>query len=426
MRSLDIFSLAYRSVTGNKLRTGLTVAIIAVGITVLVGILTAIDSMKNSIYSSFASMGANSFSLRNRDMQVHIGDDSQQASKGNKNVKKKVKKSNSNKPISYQEAVLFKERYQFPAVVSVNFRASGIATVYKDEKKTNPNVTVIGGDDNYLNISNYTIHEGRNFNTLDVSSGRNVAILGRDVAEKLFGRKLKNVVNNTVRVGDVRYRVIAVLESKGSSNIMSADNVVITTVNNTRRVFNRPGASYQVGVAVKDIKQMDAAQGEAIGAFRVIRSLAINEEDNFVISKSDSIAEMLFASLGKVNLFAVVIAFITLFGSAIGLMNIMLVSVAERTREIGVTKALGATSHTIRTQFLYEAIIISVMGGLIGVFMGMLLGNIVSALLKSAFIIPWLWILIGVSLCAAVGLLSGIYPAYKASKLDPIIALRYE
>ncbi|CAL1516551.1 ABC transporter permease [Chitinophaga sp. MM2321] len=425
MQSLDIFSLAYRSVSGNRLRTGLTVAIIAVGITVLVGILTAIDSMKNSIYTSFASMGANSFSLRNRDMQVHIGDDNEKASKGNKNVKK-VKKSNSYKPIRYQEALLFKQRYKFPATVSISFRASGIATVYKDDKKTNPNVQVIGGDESYLDISNYEISAGRNFNSLDVESGRNVAILGKDVAEKLFGKKLKDVVNNTIRVGDIRYRVVGVLATKGSSNIMSADNVVITTVNNTRRVFDRPNASYQIGVAVKDIKQMDAAQGEATGAFRIIRGLAINEEDNFVISKSDSIAEMLFASLSKVNLFAIAIAFITLFGSAIGLMNIMLVSVAERTREIGVTKALGATSHTIRTQFLYEAIIISVMGGLIGVFMGMLLGNIVSALLKSSFIIPWLWILIGVSLCAAVGLVSGIYPAYKASKLDPIIALRYE
>ncbi|NSL88558.1 ABC transporter permease [Chitinophaga solisilvae] len=427
MQSRDIFSLAYRSVTGNKLRTGLTVAIIAVGITVLVGILTAIDSMKNSIYTSFASMGANSFSLRNRDMQVNFGDDGgDKASKGNKNQKKKVKKSNSNKPIRYQEAVLFKERYKFPATVSISFRASGIATVYKDDKKTNPNVNMIGGDENYLDISSYTVAQGRNFNTLDVESGRNVAILGKDVAEKLFGKKMKNVINNSVRVGDIRYRVIGVLASKGSSNLMSADNVVITTVNNTRRIFNKPSSSYQVSVAVKDIKLMEAAQGEATGVFRIIRGLALNEEDNFQISKSDSIAEMLFKSLSQVNLFAVAIAFITLFGSAIGLMNIMLVSVAERTREIGVTKALGATGLTIRRQFLYEAIIISVMGGLIGVFMGMLLGNIVSALLKSPFIIPWLWILIGVSLCAAVGLISGIYPAVKASKLDPIIALRYE
>ncbi|HVI49459.1 MAG TPA: ABC transporter permease [Chitinophaga sp.] len=426
MRFLDIFSLAYRSVSGNKLRTGLTVSIIAVGITVLVGILTAIDSMKNSIYSSFAMMGANSFSIRSRDMQIRFDDGNENATKGNKNVKKKVKKSNSNKPILYQEAVRFKENYKFPATVGISFRASGIATVYKDDKKTNPNVQVIGGDENYLEISNYEISDGRNLNALDVQSGRNVAVLGHDVALKLFGKNLKNVVNSSIRVGDIRYRVIGVMTSKGSSNLMSADNVVITSVNNTRRIFNRPNATYQISIAVKDIKQMDAAQGEATGTFRVIRGLTVDERDNFVLNKSDSIAEMLFSSLSKVNLFAIVIAFITLFGSAIGLMNIMLVAVAERTREIGVTKALGAIGEVIRKQFLYEAIIISVMGGVIGVFMGMLLGNIVSLLLKTTFIVPWLWILIGVSLCAAVGLISGIYPAFKASKLDPIIALRYE
>jgi putative ABC transport system permease protein len=424
MQARDIFSLAYRSVTSNKLRTGLTVSIIALGIAVLVGILTAIDSMRLSIYSSFANMGVNSFSIRNRAMQMRMGDDNGKASKGNKR-QKKVRHSISNKQITYQEAKEFQERFKFPAIVSLSVQATGIATVYKDTKKTNPNVRVYGGDENYLQFSNYEIAEGRNFNQLDVQSGRNVALIGQDVAEKLLGNNFRNIVNNTIRVGDVRYRVIGLLAPKGNSKMMSSDNVIITTVNNVRRVFNRD-FSYQIGVAVNDVKQLEAAQGEATGIFRIIRGLQLNEEDNFDISKSDSLAEMLFNSLGKVNLFAIVIAFITLFGSAIGLMNIMLVSVAERTREIGVTKALGATKKVIRTQFLYEAIIISLMGGIIGAIAGMILGNIVSILFSSPFIIPWLWIFIGVSICAIVGLASGIYPAFKASKLDPIIALRYE
>ncbi|MET7001161.1 ABC transporter permease [Chitinophaga defluvii] len=423
MHFRDIFSLAFRSVTGNRLRTGLTVAIIAFGIMALVGILTAIDSMKGSIYSSFASMGANSFSIRNREMMIRMGN-GDKATKGNKRTK--VKASNRNKPIKYQEAVAFKERYTFPASVSISFRATGIATVYKGDKKTNPNVQVIGGDENYLSLSNYDLQQGRNLNKLDVESGRNVAILGSDVAKKLFGEDFKDIINNTVRVGDIRYRVIGVLTSKGSSNIMSADNVVITSVNNTRRIFERPNASYQIGVSVKDITQMDAAVGEATGLLRIIRGLAFNEEENFYISKSDSIAEMLFKSLSTVTVAAAFIGFITLFGSAIGLMNIMLVSVAERTREIGVNKALGATSHTIRSQFIYEAIIISISGGILGVVLGMMVGNLVSVLLKTSFIIPWVWITLGISLCAAVGLASGIYPAVKASRLDPIVALRYE
>lgn len=424
MRFLDIFSLAYRSISANRLRTGLTVAIIAFGIMALVGILTATDSIKGSLYNNFASMGANSFSIRNREMMIRMGG-GDKATKGNKRTAK-VKASNRNKRISYEEAIEFKDRFSFPAVVSISFNATGIATVYKDDKKTNPNVQVIGGDENYVRLSNYTIEQGRNFTEAEVQSGHNLALLGHDVAVKLFGRNLKNTVNNTIRVGDVRYRVIGVLAAKGSSNIMSADNIVLTTVNNTRRIFNRPNASYQIGVNVNNMAQMDAAVAEATGLFRIIRRLELREEDNFYISKSDSLAEMLFNSLGTVTFAAAVIGFITLFGSAIGLMNIMLVSVAERTREIGVNKALGATAPTIRKQFIYEAIMISVMGGLLGVILGMIAGNLMSLVFKSTFVVPWLWITLGILLCATVGLISGIYPAIKASRLDPIVALRYE
>jgi len=374
--------------------------------------------------TALPAWGANSFSIRNREMMIRMGG-GDKATKGNKRTAK-VKASNRNKRISYEEALEFKRRFSFPAVVSISFNATGIATVYKDDKKTNPNVQVIGGDENYVRLSNYTIEKGRNFTEAEVASGHNVALLGHDVAVKLFGRNLKNVVNNTIRVGDVRYRVIGLLASKGSSNIMSADNVILTTVNNTRRVFSRPNASYQIGVSVNNVAQMDAAVAEATGLFRIVRRLELREDDNFYISKSDSLAEMLFSSLSTVTFAAAVIGFITLFGSAIGLMNIMLVSVAERTREIGVNKALGATAPTIRKQFIYEAIIISVLGGLLGVILGMIVGNLMSLVLNTSFVVPWLWITLGILLCASVGLISGIYPAIKASRLDPIVALRYE
>ena len=423
MQFRDTFSLAFRSVSGNRLRAGLTIAIIGFGIMALVGIFTAIDSMKNSIYSSFANMGANSFNIQSRELKIRIGGGGG-ATKGDK--KSKVKTSNSNIPITYKEAMDFKQQYTFPAVVSLSTNATSNATVYKDDKKTNPNVRVIGGDENYLRLSNYTLRDGRNLNLLDVESGRNVVLLGMDVAKKLFGDNLRNVVNSSIRVGNVRYRVVGVLEPKGNSGFMSADNVVITTVNNTRRIFNRPNVTYNLGVSVTDISRMEAAIGEATGLFRVIRHLTLKEEENFYINKSDSVAEMLFNLLGVVVFAAVLIGAITLFGSAIGLTNIMLVSVAERTREIGVIKALGATRKVIWQQFLYEAVIISLLGGLLGVILGMLVGNIVSLLLKTDFIIPWLWITTGIVICAAVGLVSGIYPAIKASRLDPIVALRYE
>lgn len=424
MQFRDIFSLAYRSVSANRLRAGLTIAIIAFGIMALVGILTATESMKNSIYSSFANMGANSFSIQNRALRIFMGG-GPDAKKSDKN-KKKVKTSNSNIPITWEEARDFSRRFSFPATVSVSVTASGAATVYMGDNKTNPNVRVLGGDEHYLEFSNYQLKEGRNFNQLDMETGRNVAILGTDVAKKLYGDAMKNVINSNIRVGNVRYRVIGLLEPKGNSGFMSADKVVITTVTNTRRIYGGNTMTYNIGVSVKDIGRMDAAVGEATGLFRIIRRLHVNEDENFYISKSDSIGEMLFSSLGFVTIAAAIIGMITLFGSAIGLTNIMLVSVAERTREIGVNKALGATRQVIRRQFVYESIIISVLGGALGVLLGMLVGNVVSLLLHTSFVIPWFWIFMGISLCAGVGLMAGIFPAIKASKLDPIIALRYE
>jgi putative ABC transport system permease protein len=424
MKVRDIFSLALRSISANRLRAGLTIAIIAFGIMALVGILTAIDAMKGKIYDSFASMGANGFSIRNREMIIRMGG-SGNATRGSSR-KMRVRSSNRNKLITYREAMEFKERYAFPATVGVSFRAGGGMTVYKDEKKTNPTVQVVGGDENYLKLNNYDLALGRDFNTADMQSGRNVAILGNDVIKKLFPDRPEQALNAAVRVGNVRYRVIGILKSKGSSNMFSADNVVLTTVASTRRVFNRPNATYQINVNVDDISKIDAAIGEATGTFRVIRKMAVNEENNFYMSRSDSVAEMLFRNLGTVTMAAAIIGLITLFGSAIGLMNIMLVSVAERTREIGVNKALGATAPTIRQQFVFEAIIISVLGGLLGVILGMLVGNVMSLVLESSFVVPWLWIVIGITSCAVVGLISGIYPAIKASRLDPIVALRYE
>lgn len=424
MQLRDTFSLALRSISANRLRTGLTVSIIAFGIMALVGILTAIDTMKSKIYDSFASMGANGFSIRNRELNIRIGGQGN-ATRGS-NRKKRVRTSNRNAVITFDEAMAFKKRYDFPATVGLQFRAGGGMTVYRENRKTNPTVQVVGGDENYLQLSNYELSMGRNFNQVDMESARNVAILGNDVVKKIFPDRPEDALGANVRVGNVRYRVIGILKTKGASNIFSADNVVVTTVTNTRRVFNRPNATYQVNVNVDDISLIDAAIGEATGTFRIIRKMRTDEENNFYMSRSDSVAEMLFNSLGTITAAAALIGLITLFGSAIGLMNIMLVSVAERTREIGVNKALGATAPTIRQQFVFEAIIISVLGGILGTFLGMMVGNLMSLLLGSSFVIPWVWITVGILSCAFVGLVSGIYPAVKASKLDPIVALRYE
>lgn len=427
MEVKDVIFLSFRSVRGNKLRTGLTIAIIAFGIMALVGIFTAIESIRSSIYSNFASMGANSFTIRSWQMNIRIGG-GDKAEKGNKNDdKKKVKNSRRNESITYLQAEDFKRRYSFPATVSLSVNGGWMATIFHEDKKTDPNVRIIGSDENYLKLNGYDLQAGRNFSSLDLETGRNVAILGMDIAKKLFGTNdPASAVDNTIRVGTVRYRVIGLLQPKGSSNMFSGDNVVITTVNNVRRVFNRTDPSYEVAVMVDQQQQMDQAIGEATGTFRLVRKLNVDEANNFYISKSDNIAEILMGSLSKVKIAAIFIGFITLFGSAIGLMNIMLVAVAERTREIGVSKALGAKSISIRRQFLYEALLISLMGGVFGIILGITIGNVVSLLMGTNFVIPWSMIIIGILICTLVGIASGIYPAIKASRLNPINALRYE
>ena len=424
MQLSDSFSLAFRTVKSNKLRTGITVTIIALGITALIGIITAIASMNQSLKENFSTMGANSFSIRYQDRQIHIG--------GRRQVKKtsinalKQKKSDNGKIITYEEAKLFKERYSFPAIVSVSISGPQSVVVSNDEIKTNPNISMTGADENYLAQSGYSLAAGRNFNKMDVQSGRSICILGNSVAQKLYGDNTQRALDKIVTVAGIKYRVIGILKDKGSSAFFNADNIVLTTYNNIRRLFTTEGNTYNLGIMVSDIKDMDAAISEAEGTFRPIRKVAIDEDNNFYIDKSDSIAEAFMSSLGFITKAAAFIGLITLIGAAIGLMNIMLVAVNERTREIGLIKDIGGTKKSIRTQFLFESVLISVIGAIFGIIAGVLIGNIVSMLLHTGFVVPWFWVALGIIVCSAVGLFAGLYPAIKAAGLDPIVALRYE
>ncbi len=423
MQISDSLSLAFRTVKSNKLRTGITVTIIAFGIMALIGIITAITSMNQSLTENFATMGANSFSIRYQDRQIHFG--RREIKKTNVNALKE-KKSNLNKIITYQEAKLFKERYSFPASVSISLNGPRSIVVNDEKVKTNPNISMQGCDENYLAQSGYTLSDGRNFNSIDVQSGRSVCILGNSVAQKLYGDNIQRAVDKVIDVAGVKYRVIGVLKDKGSSALLNADNIVLTTYNNIRRLFTTDGTSYTIGIMVNDIKDMDAAIGEAKGTFRPIRKVAIDEENNFFIDKSDSIAEVFMNSLGAITTAAAFIGLITLIGAAIGLMNIMLVAVNERTREIGLIKAIGGKKSSIRTQFLFESVLISLIGAIFGIVLGVLVGNVVSIFLHTGFVVPWGWVILGIVVCSAVGLFAGLYPALKAARLDPIVALRYE
>jgi putative ABC transport system permease protein len=425
MQLKDSLSLAFRTVRSNKLRTGITVAIIAFGIMALIGIITAIASMNQSLSENFATMGANSFSIQYRDRNIRIGGGGRQVKKTNTNTLKE-KKSNERKIITYQEAKLFKERYSFPALVSISLAGPQSVIVTNNDVKTNPNISMIGGDENYLIQNGYTLAEGRNFNKLDVESGRSICILGNSVAKKLYNDNPLRALDQTIKANGIKYRVIGVLKDKGSSAFFNADNIVLTTYNNIRRLFPTDGISYNIGIMVNNIDQMDPAIAEAKGTFRPIRNLAIDEANNFYIDKSDSIAEVFKSSLGSITTAAAFIGLITLIGAAIGLMNIMLVAVSERTREIGLIKAIGGKSSSIRAQFLFESIFISLIGAVLGIILGVIVGNVVGLFLSTGFVVPWIWVFIGIITCSAVGLFAGLYPAVKAASMDPIVALRYE
>ena len=421
----DVFSLAFRTILTNRLRTGLTVSIIAFGIMALIGIITAIKAMNQKFTESFSTMGANAFTVRYKERSTFFGGGNKRESKLSKKENKKEKKSNLGRLISQQEAELFVNRYDFPGIKSISIFGNRNNIVSHETRKTNPNVTVFGGDENYLLLNGFTLQHGRNLNSMDVQTGRNVCILGYDVARKLFRDGIIRAENSVIRINNIPYRVLGVMESRGSTFGFSRDNVIITTYPNVVQNFPS-GFSFVVAVMTKDLLQVNQAMGEAEGIFRAIRRLNTTEGNNFILDRSDSIAEKAMNSLRFLTISATIIGLITLIGAAIGLMNIMLVSVSERTREVGLVKAIGGKSKMISRQFLLEAIIISVLGALFGIVLGIGVGNLFSIVLNTGFVVPWNWVIYGILISTSVGLLAGLYPALKAGKLNPIEALRYE
>lgn len=408
---IENIRLSLTSIRGHMLRTVLTVLIIAFGIMALVGILTAIDSLTFFLGQNLQMMGANTFTIQNRSMRIHIGSS--------------VHKAKYYQPISYREAMEFKDRFDFPAISSVYTFGSFNATAKNGSLKTNPNIQVIGSDENYLSVSGRELDRGRNINPTEVFYGSSVAIIGSELASKLF-KPNEDPEGKEITIGPGKYRIIGILKSKGSGFGFSGDRSCIIPISNVRQFFARPNMSFSIGVMNVGETQMDAAIGEATGMMRIIRKNPLNEDNDFEITKSDQLIELLIENTKYITLSATIIGLITLIGAAIGLMNIMLVSVTERTREIGIRKAAGATKNMIRNQFLVESIVIGQLGGFLGITLGILIGNSISLMIGSSFIIPWVWIFTGVALCLGVALLSGIIPATKAANLDPIESLRYE
>ncbi len=403
--------ISLESIKSHLLRTILTALIIGFGIMALVGILTAIDTLKMNLQDNFAMMGSNTFTIRNRSLRVHVG---------GRSTEPRV-----HRLIKYKEAVEFREKFDFPAVSSVFTWGTGTATVKYKSEKTNPNVGVLGIDENYLTTAGAEIEKGRNINHNEVFYGSHVAVIGSEIKNTLFGDN-EDPLNKVISIGGGKYKVIGVLKEKGSSMGFSGDRRCYVPINNVRQYFSYPNQSYMINVMVEDPEDLEPAIGEATGLFRIIRKDRLGKTSSFEMTKSDTVAAMLIDSMRYVTIAATLIGLITLVGAAIGLMNIMLVSVTERTQEIGIRKAIGATKQIVRNQFLVESLVIAQMGGVIGIVLGILAGNVVSILIDGSFIVPWLWVIMGIILCFIVAIISGFVPATKAANLDPIESLRYE
>ncbi|NMH28074.1 ABC transporter permease [Flavobacterium silvaticum] len=405
--------IAMGSIRTQLLRTVLTIFIIGIGIWALVGILTVVSALEHTITSDFASMGSNTFNME----QYNISDQID----GNNGKKQKV-----NPIISYPQAKAFKEKYTYPYTqTSVSFQAVTSAEVKYESKKTDPDIAVFGVDENYMPNTGNEISKGRNFSASDIRNNTYVCILGSDFEKGLF-EGVENPIDKVISIRGSRFRVIGILKEKGSTFGNSQDLRVFIPIQVARSMYSQPNINYTVSVMVTYKEMLDRAVDNAVLTMRNIRKLTPTQTDNFGVSRSDDLINRILSITGYLNIAAWVIGIITIFGSSIALMNIMLVSVTERTREIGVRKALGANRSTIAIQFFVETLVIGQLGGLIGMIIGILSGYGVASLLNFSFAIPWGAMLAAVATTFVVAIVSGLYPAVKASRLDPIEALRYE
>lgn len=408
---LENVRIALGSIRSQLLRTFITVFIIAIGIWALVGILSVVSALRNTILDDFASMGANTFTFTQYDVSDRMA----------KNKSVQV----INPVITYAQAIEFKNEYRYPtSLVSISFNAASNIEVKNDVMKTDPEINILGIDENYLPNSGLSVVNGRNLSYTDIKNDHYVCVVGSDFSKNMYANE--SPINQIISIRGYKFKIIGLLKEQGSTFGNNEDQRIFIPIQIARTIFNNSNTNYTIKVGILQDGVLEQATDQAIIDFRNIRRLTPAHKSNFGTERSDDMIRSMLKQTETLNIAAWLIGMITIMGSSIALMNIMLVSVTERTKEIGIRKALGAKRKTIAYQFFIETIIIGQLGGLIGILLGISSAYFLSTIMDFNFSIPWTAILTAFIITFIVAIISGLYPAVKASKLDPVEALRYE
>lgn len=405
---LEIVKLAIQTIRSNKLRSSLTLLGIVIGLFSIIAIMTALTALQSGIESGLSQLGSNTFQIQ-KFPALNFGGPQQ-------------RKYRNRPDITYEQGQrLINEATEYRYISLENWKYN--KTFKYGKYNTNPNMTIAGVNADFPPANDYTISNGRFFTDKEVESASEVTVIGVEIVDKLFPNE--NPIGKRINLDGHEFLVIGVFESKGSSFGQSMDNFAAIPITKSLDIYGRQ-TSINISIQSRDKSSYDATVENITAVFRVIRGLGPGEDNNFEIYSNESLISSVNNFTKYFKYGAVFISFIALLAAGIGIMNIMLVSVTERTKEIGIRKSIGAKNRNILTQFLTEAIILCQFGGLIGIILGVVSGNILGIYLKAKVVIPIDWIIIGVVVCTVVGVVFGTYPAYKAAKLNPIDALHYE